>query len=92
MSLKVHRLIVHKAVKLGNMSRPQSAQVLFGRNVRKRREEIDLTQEKLAEQAGLDRTYISDIERGARNLSLSSILRIARALGATVSELCHNID
>ena len=75
-----------------HMSRPQSAQVALGRNVRKRREQIDLTQENLAEKAELDRTYISDIERGARNLSLSSILRIAKALGTTVSDLCHNID
>jgi transcriptional regulator with XRE-family HTH domain len=75
-----------------HMSRPQSAQVAFGRNVRKRREVIDLTQEELAEKASLDRTYINDIERGARNLSLSSIIRIAKALGTTVSDLCHDID
>jgi transcriptional regulator with XRE-family HTH domain len=74
-----------------NMSRPRT-QVAFGRNVRKRREEIDLTQERLAEKANLDRTYISDIERGARNLSLSSIVRISKALGTTVSKLCEGIE
>jgi len=65
--------------------------VAFGQNVRKRREERGFTQETLAERADLDRTYISDIERGARNLSLSSMLRIAKALETTVSELTRGI-
>jgi len=50
--------------------------VAFGRNVRKRREAKNLTQETLAEKAGLDRSFVSDIERGGRNLSLSSIVRL----------------
>ncbi len=66
--------------------------VAFGRNVRKRREEKNLTQEALAERADLDRTYISDIERGARNVSMLSMLRIAKALGTTVSELTKGVE
>ena len=66
--------------------------VAFGRNVRQRRENKGLTQEALAEKADLDRTYISDVERGARNLSLTSILRIAKGLGTTVSELGRGIE
>lgn len=66
--------------------------VAFGRNVRKRREDRNLTQEALAERAELDRTYISDVERGARNLSILSILRIAKALGTTASELSRGIE
>jgi transcriptional regulator with XRE-family HTH domain len=73
------------------MSRRDPVHIAFGRNVRKRREGIDLTQEALAEKAGLDRTYISDIERGSRNLSISNIVRIAKALGTTASDLCRRI-
>jgi transcriptional regulator with XRE-family HTH domain len=66
--------------------------VAFGRNVRKRREAKDLTQETLAEAAGLDRSYISDVERGGRNLSLHSMHRIASALATTVSEITKGIQ
>jgi transcriptional regulator with XRE-family HTH domain len=64
----------------------------FGHNVRRAREAKDLSQEKLAEQANLDRTYISGIERGVRNPSLLSILRIAVALRKTCSELTVGIE
>jgi len=76
---------------MGHMSRRDSVLVAFGRNVRRRREENDLTQEALAEKAALDRTYISDIERGSRNLSISSIVRIAKALRTSAAELCRDI-
>jgi transcriptional regulator with XRE-family HTH domain len=65
--------------------------VAFGRAVRKRREAKDLTQEALAEKAGLDRTYISDVERGGRNLSISSMVSIAIGLGTTISDLTKGI-
>jgi transcriptional regulator with XRE-family HTH domain len=64
----------------------------FGRNVRSRREAKDLTQEKLAELAELDRTFISDVERGGRNLSLLNMQRIAKALRTSVSELTRGLD
>jgi transcriptional regulator with XRE-family HTH domain len=64
----------------------------FGRSVRKRREAREFTQEALAEKANLDRTYISDVERGARNLSIFSMSRIAKALGTTISDLAKGID
>ncbi|HMO04423.1 MAG TPA: helix-turn-helix transcriptional regulator [Kiritimatiellia bacterium] len=64
----------------------------FGGNLRKAREAKKLTQEALAEIAGLDSTYISGIERGLRNPSLLSMLRIAQALETTVSELGRGID
>ncbi len=51
------------------MSKRDAVLTAFGRNVRKRREGNEMTQEDLAEKAGLDRSYISDIERGARNLT-----------------------
>ena len=52
----------------------------FGQIVRTKRLALDLTQEDLAEKAGLHRTYIADIERGARNVSLRNIERLATAL------------
>lgn len=54
--------------------------VEFGRRMRKLREKAELSQEQLAEEAGLHRTYIGSVERGERNVSLQNILRIARAL------------
>jgi transcriptional regulator with XRE-family HTH domain len=74
---------------MGN--RNQGLNVL-GLNVRKRREEKELTQEALAERANLDPTYISGIERGMRNPSVLSVLRIAKALGVTTSKLMEKID
>jgi transcriptional regulator with XRE-family HTH domain len=65
---------------------------MLGLNVRKRREEKDLTQEALAELASLDPTYISGIERGMRNPSVLSVLRIAKALGVTTSKLMERVD
>jgi predicted transcriptional regulator len=91
MLLKVHRLKVHKGIKYRNMSRRDPVLAAFGRNVRRRRENIDLTQEVLAEKAGLDRSYISNVERGSRNLSISSVVRIAKALRTTASDLCRDI-
>jgi transcriptional regulator with XRE-family HTH domain len=66
--------------------------IAFGRSVRKCREARGMTQEDLAEAAGLDRSYISGVERGGRNLSLGSIARIAKALGTAISDLTRGID
>lgn len=60
---------------------------LFGAAVRAHRLRLGLSQETLAGRASLHRTYVTDVERGARNLSLESIWRLARALELTVSEL-----
>src|SRR3954463_1581641 len=59
----------------------------FGDAVRARREELGLTQEALAERAGIHRTYLSDVERGARNVSLLNIERLAAALALAPSAL-----
>ncbi len=64
----------------------------LGQNVRQSREAKELTQEKLAEKAGLDPTYISGIERGLRNPGIKNVARLARALGLTTSELCKGVD
>ena len=59
----------------------------FGLAIKQRRQEIGISQEVLAERAGLHRTYIGDIERGARNLSLENIEKLAKALQISISDL-----
>jgi transcriptional regulator with XRE-family HTH domain len=61
--------------------------VSLGKKVRSLRRSQELSQEKLAESADLDRTYISGIERGKRNVSIVNLAKIATALGVTVSKL-----
>ena len=61
--------------------------IRFGQAVRKRRIELDLSQEGLAERADLHRTYVADIERGVRNLSLRNIEKLARALDVSIADL-----
>ncbi|MDE7211569.1 MAG: helix-turn-helix domain-containing protein [Lachnospiraceae bacterium] len=53
---------------------------VFGSNVRHYREGLGLSQEKLAETCGLHRTYISDLERFQRNISINNVQKIADAL------------
>ena len=54
---------------------------VFGTNLRNFRTELGISQEKFAEKCGLHRTYISDIERFQRSISLENVQKIADALG-----------
>lgn len=54
---------------------------VFARNLRRTRAERKLSQEKLALAAGLNRTYVSAVERSEQNISLDNVARIAIALG-----------
>ena len=53
---------------------------VFGTNLRKYREERNISQEKFAEMSGLHRTYISDVECFQRSISLGNVQKIADAL------------
>ena len=64
----------------------------FGTAVKFRREELELTQEDLADKAGIHRTYLSDVERGTRNLSLVNIEKLAAALSMKMSELFAAVE
>lgn len=64
----------------------------FGARVREIRKGAGLSQEKLAELAELHRTYVSGVERGERNASLTSITRIANALDISLSELFEGVE
>lgn len=66
---------------------PSSLRRVVADNVRRRRLELGLSQEGLAAEAGLHRTYIGGIERGERNLSLDNIERLARALKVSPAEM-----
>lgn len=68
------------------------AYLLLGEKVRKLRHEQSMSQEELAEVAGLHRTYIGAIERGERNVSLKNILRLAKALDTTPGDLLGEIE
>jgi len=61
--------------------------LLLGVTIRRMRQSLRISQEELAERCGLHRTYLSDVERGQRNLSFLALLSIARGLGLTVPEL-----
>lgn len=60
---------------------------IFGKNVRKFRQQKRLTQEQLAFEAQIDLTYVGGIERGKRNPSLLVMARIADALGMALTKL-----
>ena len=59
----------------------------LGTNLRRLREAKGLSQETFAFEAGIHRTYVSDIERGARNPTIVVVEKLATALGVTASEL-----
>lgn len=59
----------------------------FGNRVRQLRRRRKLSQEALADEAGLDRSYVGGVERGERNVSLANIEKIALALGVPLTEL-----
>ena len=73
------------------MEQKQEILLQFGVRVRELRSAKGLSQEAFASQCGLDRTYISGIERGVRNVSLVNISLIAEALGISLSELMQGL-
>jgi transcriptional regulator with XRE-family HTH domain len=73
------------------MTRSADVAVRFGQRLRELRNAKGLSQETFAAACGLDRTYISGIERGRRNVSLRNIEVIADALGVSLSELMKGV-
>ena len=63
----------------------------FGNRIRELRKAQGLSQEDFASLCGLDRTYISGIERGVRNISLLNLFVLAKALRISVSELMQEL-
>ena len=92
MILKVRRLIVAIAVLIAAMpsNRAEVVQKQFGSRMRVLRQQKGLSQEKLAYNCDLDRTYIGSVERGERNISLVNIHLIAVALGVSPKEFFND--
>lgn len=66
---------------------PDNIRIPFGKRVRRLRQARSISQEELAFSSNLHRTYISDIERGTRNISLDNIYKIAVALDVPTKDL-----
>ncbi|MBD2137025.1 helix-turn-helix transcriptional regulator [Anabaena sp. FACHB-1237] len=64
----------------------------LGYLVRQHRTELGISQEELGLRANLDRTYISGIERGVRNPSLTALVSLADGLGISVSVMLQNLE
>jgi transcriptional regulator with XRE-family HTH domain len=72
--------------------RPLTPPQHFGASVRRVRESLGYSQERLAELAGIHRNYAGAVERGERNVALVNMVRLARALGVPLSTLVDGID
>ena len=70
---------------------PRSIKKLVGQRIRELREKKGWSQEKLAEHADLDRTYIGRIERGEKNIGLENLVKIARALGSSAATVLRDV-
>lgn len=64
---------------------------IFGEKVKLKRAELKLSQEELAFKCGFDRTYISLVERGLRNISLSNLSILAEGLNTNISSLTKDL-
>ena len=64
----------------------------LGERLRELRDQAGVSQEQLANEIGIDRTYISGIERGKRNPSIQSVYRIAKGLNISLEEFFKGFD
>ncbi|WP_419181682.1 helix-turn-helix domain-containing protein [Novosphingobium mangrovi (ex Huang et al. 2023)] len=64
---------------------------ILGQRIRARRRDLGMSQEGLAHEAGLDRSYVGRIERGEHNLTLSALIKLCRAMKCDVAALTHGM-
>jgi transcriptional regulator with XRE-family HTH domain len=64
---------------------------ILGKRIRSRRGELGLSQEGLANEAGLDRSYVGRIERGEHNLTFVALVRLCRAMKCDVASLTNDL-
>jgi len=69
-----------------------TTEIIFGQVLKKIRALSKMSQEKLSQECGLDRSYISLLERGLRQPSLTTILLLAKALNTTASNMVHDVE
>lgn len=60
--------------------------LLVGKRVKALRNNMGISQEELADMVGLDRTYITSVERGKRNISIVNVEKLAKALQVSLAE------
>lgn len=77
---------------MASTKRPQAFQTAFGKALRRRRERLEMSQEALAFTSEIHRTYISELERGLKNPSLTTIDRLAAALKTKASTLIADAE
>ena len=73
-------------------SRMEPVLVALGQFIRERRTFLNMSQEELAKAAGLHRTYVSDVERGNRNITIGATRLLAQGLGLRMRDLILAID
>jgi len=72
--------------------KPSATRRQLALNLKKAREQLGLSQEALADAAGLHRTYVGSVERGERNISIDNIERLAVALDVSPASLLEKRD
>ena len=70
----------------------QNLKLFLGKNIRTLRKQLHISQEELAHRVNIDRTYMSGIERGLRNPSLSVLCDLARELNTNAKELLTDVE
>lgn len=78
---------IARMARISSLSDANGDLLRIGSAIRERRKAVGLSQEALADAAGIDRAHTGKIERGERNVTILNILRIASALGCRPSDL-----
>ena len=86
-----YHFVMLKDVSLNTAQEAALLKRSLGSTIRSLRKDFNWSQEELAARAGLHRTYVADVERGARNISLESIARLAAALEKNIAELFSHL-
>ena len=89
--IKCRQLSVVQSSTFNHFYRMEDIKVKFGKRAKELRLKKGVSQEKMAELADLDRTYIPGIEAGKRNVSLEVIEKIAKVFSMSISELLSDL-
>jgi transcriptional regulator with XRE-family HTH domain len=87
MEVRVTSSIIHAPVQHQDLNAASSLKAILGLTIKRERESLGISQDELAKRSGLHRTYVSALERGARNPSIGSVEKIAQALRVSVAKL-----
>lgn len=62
----------------------------FGENIKRIRKDMNITQEEMAKRIGISQSYIADIERNRKNISLAVIMKFSKGLNISINELIND--